>query len=63
MLRVERTTDRKYLGLVMPIDPRSPPESIPAGDAVFEPDEWTEIAPGLWRVRNGNYCVIAREVN
>lgn len=62
-LRVESTTDGKYIGGMFPIDPRNPPEGIEAGDGTrFEPTEWTELEPGLWRIRNPHYCVIAREV-
>ncbi len=63
MLRVERTTDGKYIGLVAPIDPRNPPAQVATADgAVFDPTEWVEVEPGVWRIRNPNYTVWAREV-
>jgi len=63
MLRVERTTDGKYIGLTAPIDPRTPPEAVEVGGGTrFEPVEWLEVEPGVWRIRNPNYTVWAREV-
>jgi hypothetical protein len=63
MLRVESTTDGKYIGLTMPLDPRSPPAEIPVGGGVvFKPTSWTEVSPGVWRVRNAHYCAVVREV-
>ncbi len=62
-LRVECTTDGKYVGLVVAIDPRNPPAVVEAGDGTsFEPVEWREVEPGIWRIRNANYTVRAREV-
>lgn len=63
-LRVESSTDGKYVGLTMAIAPRAPPDQVVTADgAVFDPTEWTEIEPGIWRIRNPHYCVIAREVD
>lgn len=62
-LRVYQTTDGKYVGLVMPIDPRNPPAQVATADgAVFDPTEWVEFEPGKWRIRNAHYCVLAEEV-
>lgn len=62
-LRVTSSTDGKYVGLTMPIDPRNPPAQIATTDgAVFSPLTWTEVEPGKWRIRNDHYCVIAVEV-
>jgi hypothetical protein len=63
MLRAEQTTDGKYIGLTMPIDPHDPPAEIPVGGGVvFKPTSWVEVEPGRWRIRNAHYCVIAVEV-
>lgn len=63
MLEVINTTDKKYIGLVASIDPRNPPEVITIGDGTkFEPIEWKEIEAGIWRIRNSNYTVWAREI-
>jgi hypothetical protein len=62
-LRVIETTDGKYLGLTLPIDPRQPPETVTAPDgAVFDPTAWDAIGSGRWRIRNAHYTVIAEEV-
>ena len=62
MLTVIATTDGKYVGFSMPIDPRNPPEVIEVGDGTrFEPESWTEIEAGKWRIKNANYTVLAVE--
>ena len=62
-LRVTATTDGKYVGLTMPIDPHAPPAQITTADgAMFDPISWTEVEPGKWRIRNAHYCVWAEEV-
>lgn len=62
-IRVTATTDGKYVGMTMPIDPRDPPAQVVMADgAVFDPLTWTEIEPGMWKIRNHNYTVWAEEV-
>jgi hypothetical protein len=62
-LRVTATTDGKYVGLTMPIDPRTPPAQVATADgAVFDPLTWDEIEPGKWKIRNAHYTVWAEEV-
>jgi hypothetical protein len=63
MLIVKETTDGKYVAKTFPIDPHSPPPVITTPDgARFEPIEWSEVSPKLWRVRNSNYTVWAEEI-
>ena len=46
----------------MPIDPRNPSAVIEVGDGTrFEPESWTEIEAGQWRIKNANYTVLAVE--
>lgn len=62
-LRIFQTTDGKYIGEVLSVDPRDPPEEVSVDNGVlFEPLEWSEAAPGKWRIRNPHYCVWAEEV-
>ena len=63
MLRVESTTDGKYIGLTMPIDPLDPPAVIEVGDGTrFRPVHWVEVSAGVWRIWNSNYMVLAEAV-
>lgn len=63
MLKIKETTDNKYLGLVLQINPRNRQEYINLPDGcIFKPRYWIEINIGMWKIYNDNYIVIAEEI-
>lgn len=61
-LRVLKTTDNQYLGLVMAIDMDDKPASFVFGDEVFTWVEW-DVKDGVHTISNPNYIVIAEEIS
>jgi hypothetical protein len=60
-LRVLKTTDNQYLGLVMNIDMDDKPASFVFGDEVFTWVKW-EISSKTHTISSPNYIVIAEEI-